>query len=152
MQTNRSSSVRWVRAALLVVSPLAIAEAATAQCPWFAGPMCVTQSSVSERQCSRTVTVVSASCVETAANATCFEVSYMGRGLIGVEAPTPTVGNEYCQWQCNGQTCRIEAIDGLPVELLEFGVDPEEGAERTGAAVEDEPTEEDEPTPPTPRA
>jgi hypothetical protein len=29
----------------------------------------------------------------------------------------------YCQWDCNGTTCRIDLVDGLPVELMDFSVE-----------------------------
>jgi hypothetical protein len=70
-------------------------------------------------------------------NAYCGAITVMSQRLLFAVGDAPANGTEYCQWQCGGETCRINLLDGLPVELLDFAVEesvetaaPDQNAEK----------------------
>ena len=140
---DRSSPIRLV-SALALVCLLVIPAGLESQCatnamaPFtFLGDTFVTKT-----------IVPNASCMTVAMNAmTCFPgaVSMNGMSLFAVRAPATT--NAYCNWVCNCPGSPAQAItisaaaDGLPVELMDFGI---EADETSGSAEESHDDAEDE--------
>ena len=44
------------------------------------------------------------------------------RVTLNFTAPSQNAFTQNCSWTCGAQTCRVQGFDGLPVELIEFGI------------------------------
>lgn len=108
-----------------------------AQCQ-FAVPVCNTSSLAPPTTCYMNYTgamSLYSACSTTAGNANCGKITVVRRALRGsvntvglrAMALSTTTTASYCQWECDcgagPETLRIDRSDGLPVELLEYGID-----------------------------
>ncbi len=127
-----------------------IAGTALAQCPWDGGAMCDPSGAPPYSRCDRNL----------ASGRSCQTPVNNGNGTVCNPAAANTMVNifsatqtatanrdsAFCSWQCIAtappptmETCRINLLDGLPIELMEFSVGGDEpaGDGRDGEAEEE---------------
>lgn len=133
---------------LVVLVALGSAGSAAAQCPWDAAALCAPGSSGPYSMCSRGLAYL-AGCgapMNNGMGTSCTPPSAAMVGdLTATQTNTADQAAAFCSWACTHTgaggsvttTCRIDLLDGLPVELMEFSIDAD--AEDGATAGEKEP-------------
>ncbi len=130
-RTEHLGSVR-LTLTLAILTGLAAASPSMTSCPWEGTDtaMCNTIAGPFE-SCFRILTASQPCQVAMNNNmgTVCLPADDMGAmTLFASQSNSGLQVDAYCQWQCGGQTCRIDLADGLPVELMGFSIEDEDSA------------------------
>ncbi len=146
------------RVSLLVLLPVLIAAGiagpAAGQCPWEGAPGCVPFGSPPFTMCDRNM-ASNRNCqapvnngAGTICNPSVADTDAIGLSVIQTNTVATVRSAAFCSWQCTTTstpptmvTCRIQLLDGLPIELMDFSVEddqPAEGKDREGGAEDEE--------------
>ncbi len=151
-QRRKSSSPRPLFVLLPILIAAGVAAPALAQCPWDGAAMCDPYGSPPYSMCDRNL-ASAMSCqapVNNGNGTVCAPASAMTMAFaFSVSQPNTNMtirSSAFCSWQCTYPaptmvTCRIQLLDGLPIELMEFSVESDEpaGDDREGGEDEEGP-------------